>query len=440
MSNSNENRRILVVDDNQAIHDDFTKILMPCREAAAASAELDDLAASILGDQESASIAPRLQPTYELSHALQGKDALAQVQAAGDEGKPFAMVFMDVRMPPGWDGVDTLKRLWEVDPELQGVVCTAYADYSYDEIVDRLGSSDRFLILKKPFDSIEVQQLASTLTNKWQLRRDIRDHLDQIEAYAKSLETVNLALDADKRVAESFAQSQSEFVLGAGRAFGVPADALMRTLESLTKDGGGFDEAFILARNISQGLHHLADLAALETGHRRARLEDCDLSGLLLGIAEGARAHCLERQIPLRLTQASPIPIHAKLDGDLLTRALQCILSWSIERADARGVAATLSMTSPSFGAPELCIEVELHGSPLNEEQRELLFMPFRNDEVHPDRVLALPLAQLAAKELSASLELDGRLDGTTRVVLRVDPGPGSGELRGDLWPSKAAA
>src|ERR1022692_4771639 len=82
---------------------------------------------------------------------------------------PYAMAFVDVRMPPGWDGVETTAHLWRAYPNLQVVLCTAYSDYSWNDMQRRLGRSEKLLILKKPFDNIEVMQLAQALTHKWLL-------------------------------------------------------------------------------------------------------------------------------------------------------------------------------------------------------------------------------------------------------------------------------
>src|SRR4029079_5300317 len=97
------------------------------------------------------------------------------------EGRPYAVAFVDVRMPPGWDGIETVQHIWAEFPELECVLCTAYSDYSWDEIVDRLGQCGRLLILKKPFDNIEVRQLASALTQKWALEGAARWKLDDLE-------------------------------------------------------------------------------------------------------------------------------------------------------------------------------------------------------------------------------------------------------------------
>ena len=154
------NRRILVVDDNDAIHDDFRKILSePNRND-----RLDALRADLLGDPITS---PHAVSRYEVNSSFQGEEALEQVLAARTRGEPYALAFVDMRMPPGWDGLQTAQRLFEADPEIQIVICTAYSDYSWESIHHDLGVTDRLLLLKKPFDCAEVAQLASALTVKW---------------------------------------------------------------------------------------------------------------------------------------------------------------------------------------------------------------------------------------------------------------------------------
>jgi two-component system, cell cycle sensor histidine kinase and response regulator CckA len=158
-------RRILVVDDNPAIHDDFRKIL--CPSISASSAKAARLAAEFFDDapEEQAAIA------FEMDSAFQGQEALLKIQAAEAAGRPYSLAFMDVRMPPGWDGVETISQIWRQYPRIQVVICTAYSDYSWGEILGKLGETDSLVILKKPFDNVEVLQLAHTLTKKWSLNR-----------------------------------------------------------------------------------------------------------------------------------------------------------------------------------------------------------------------------------------------------------------------------
>lgn len=152
-------RRVLVIDDNTAIHDDFRKTLTRQSHRA----DLDDDEALLFGTQPVES----QQQEFEIDTASQGHIGLAMVEAALHEGRPYQLAFVDMRMPPGWDGVETISRLWQADPAIQVVICTAYSDYSWDQIVQKLGVTDRLLILKKPFDDVEVCQLASAMTGKW---------------------------------------------------------------------------------------------------------------------------------------------------------------------------------------------------------------------------------------------------------------------------------
>jgi len=124
-------QRILVVDDNPAIHEDFRKIL-----DADLAPDLDTLANILFGD---APPAQRAQP-FVLDSAYQGEDALGLVQQALAAQQPYAVAFVDIRMPPGWDGLETLARMWEVDPRIEAVLCSAYADYSWEQILSRVGA------------------------------------------------------------------------------------------------------------------------------------------------------------------------------------------------------------------------------------------------------------------------------------------------------------
>jgi predicted signal transduction protein with EAL and GGDEF domain len=186
------NARVLVVDDNPAIHDDIRKSLTGVNTGVE---ELDALEASLLG----AGRQQETEPAFEISSAFQGAEALERVIAAREQGRPFALAFVDVRMPPGMDGVETTARLLEADPELSVVICSAYSDHSWEEMTARIRNTDRVLILKKPFDTIEVRQLAHALRARWQLARlatmrleelgeQVRRHTDELEAAKRRLE------------------------------------------------------------------------------------------------------------------------------------------------------------------------------------------------------------------------------------------------------------
>lgn len=153
--------RILIVDDTPSIHDDFRKILSA---SGAMGNGLDEMADSLFGRTVQDSVYKDIN--YQLDSAFQGEEALNMIEKAEEEGEGYSLVFMDVRMPPGLDGIKTISRIWESYPSMEIVICTAYSDYSWVDIIDILGPSDHLLVLKKPFDADEAQQMALSMTRR----------------------------------------------------------------------------------------------------------------------------------------------------------------------------------------------------------------------------------------------------------------------------------
>lgn len=165
-------RRVLVIDDQPEIHADYRKILVPPESSNA----LQAAKSALFGAEEDAPALPR----FALECASQGQEGVRLAQNAAAE-QPFQVAFVDMRMPPGWDGLETIRRLWESDPRIQIVLCTAYSDRALDEVTRDLGHADKLLVLKKPFEPIEVQQLALALSEKWRAERDARIERDRLE-------------------------------------------------------------------------------------------------------------------------------------------------------------------------------------------------------------------------------------------------------------------
>ena len=174
------NHRILVIDDNPSIHTDFRDILCPKNGTSDAAKKIE---AALFGEDEPVAA----HASFELDSAFQGQEGLEMVEQSLAENRPYAMAFVDVRMPPGWDGIETIARIWKVCPDLQIVVCTAYSDYSWEDMRAKAGQPDSLLVLKKPFDNVEVQQLAHALTKKWLLNVQTGLQLAELEQANKSL-------------------------------------------------------------------------------------------------------------------------------------------------------------------------------------------------------------------------------------------------------------
>lgn len=154
--------RILIIDDNESIHKDFQSILAP-KES---NSDFNGLHSAFLGVEDSSK---RFRAVYDLDSAFQGEQGFEMVQQAVAQQRPYSLAFIDMRMPPGWDGLTALTRIFECDPHIQAVICTAFSDKSWFDIQEAVGHTDRLLILKKPFDNAEVAQLAAALTHKYEL-------------------------------------------------------------------------------------------------------------------------------------------------------------------------------------------------------------------------------------------------------------------------------
>ncbi|WNG38294.1 response regulator [Archangium minus] len=164
MSNTSDKRRILIIDDSEAIHTDFRRILNP--EQRRSRNDLDQLEEVLFGPAPSRASASLEESLFEVESAFQGQEGVAKVREAEAAGRPYSLVFLDYRMPPGWNGAETLRHLRTVSPALRVVLCSAYSDYSWAEMLQKFGEHHSLRELRKPFNGQEVRKLALSLTEQ----------------------------------------------------------------------------------------------------------------------------------------------------------------------------------------------------------------------------------------------------------------------------------
>jgi signal transduction histidine kinase len=426
-----DNRRILIVDDNSAIHGDFKKILGAHAQESGALAASEE---ALFGDEPAASAQAELPGAkYDLAFALQGQEALAAVEIARKEGLPFAMAFVDMRMPPGWDGVETIQQLWRVEPDLQVVVCTAFSDYTWPEMVAKLGRTDRLLILKKPFDAVEVAQLAAALTEKWNTTMSERAHLEDVKraemqarAYASSLETVNRALEASWAKADVELKASRMMLLRAADELLTPAlsvvgDSLLHA--DVDKDGAEVEQASVSARNLAHALELFIELARINGPASPAPLKPVDAPALLGQVVSGLDALQRARvrieappMLPTEILNSNAERLTTAL-RELVDNALRCSGSGEILlRIEANG--------SDSRHDPSLSFIVEDRGPGLSRDAQKRLFEPFSH--AHLDGIrdagpgLGLALAKRIAETLGGGLTYEPSDRGGARFRLRL--------------------
>ena len=186
-SNTSWNHRVLVVDDQEEIHNDFEEMLAPASNRRAT----DDLASAFVPEAGK----PFL-PRFELSHATSGGQALEMVREARESNRPFALAYVDVRMPPGSDGIETVRRIREFEEEMEVVIMTAYSDKTLPEIVDDMELLHKLLYIRKPFSREEIQQITLSLVGKWNIEQELAGHRRELEAGNRRLEASNQRLQA----------------------------------------------------------------------------------------------------------------------------------------------------------------------------------------------------------------------------------------------------
>jgi signal transduction histidine kinase len=325
--NDLRNRRILLIDDNPAIHEDFRKILLT---EDPSGSTIDQEAEALFGGSQTAAAGF----TVQLDSALQGEEALAKVNHAMATGEPYAMAFVDMRMPPGWDGLETIRRIWQVCPDLEMVICTAYSDHSWQEIQSTLGISDRLLILKKPFDKVEVQQIALAITEKWNLRRLTQLHSEGLSELIRqrTRETVNAH------------QSKNEFLANINQELLTPMNGILRITELLSKTSLNREQSELVTELQQSGqrllvlLNDVLLFNKVESGRLDLQSVCFDLRGLCQSAVEASGIKARAKGLEVNLSVEAKVPSEARGYPDHIKQVLTLLLDNAVKFTDQGGV------------------------------------------------------------------------------------------------------
>ncbi|MYC74082.1 MAG: response regulator [Gemmatimonadetes bacterium] len=186
-ANNSWNYRVLVVDDQEEIHNDFAEMLA----SGLTKRATDELAATFVAQSDKP-----ILPQFELSHATSGEEACAMVKAAEEANRPFALAYVDVRMPPGADGIETVRQIRQFERDLEIVIMTAYSDKTLTDIVNNMELLHKLLYIRKPFSREEIQQITLSLVGKWNIEQELAKHQRELEDSNRQFDASNQRLQA----------------------------------------------------------------------------------------------------------------------------------------------------------------------------------------------------------------------------------------------------
>lgn len=409
------NRRILLVDDNPAIHDDFRRVLL--RDDSALH-DLDADAAALFGEEEKSEHVEEVK--FELDSAHQGEEALSLVKAAQEAGKPYAMAFVDMRMPPGWDGLRTIEEIWKVDHGIQIVICTAFSDRSWNEIQNTLTARDRWLVVKKPFDQIEVLQLAHALTKKWDMTKVAVLRQNALEQMvAARTEQLSAAL-----------QTNSDFLNNASHEMLTPMNGVFGMLQlladtDLDAEQSEFVETATTSANHLLGLlkqilaYNKAGAAEIEPEITSVDLQDW----IPRVIGESLQAKMAEKGLELAIEIDESLGSSVNFAANIVEKVLGLLLDNAVKFTQSGSVAVKIGQTDGSHS--DIRFIVSDTGLGLTPEQLKLVEIPFAQVDGSLAREntgigIGLPLVRSLLGLMGSDLEIDSLPGEGTRASFTV--------------------
>ncbi|PCJ63370.1 MAG: hypothetical protein COA79_00760 [Planctomycetota bacterium] len=395
-----ENNRILIVDDNPAIHEDISKALNLSSQKM--NENFDSLEKEIFGDLNS----PKTkQPSFIINHAFSTNEAFSKIELAQRENNPYALVFMDIKMPPGMDGLKASQIILTKYPHLEIVLCTAFTEYTHHEILESIGLTDHILFLKKPFDVIEVRQIATALIQKWNLNQKVILNTQLLE---EKVHQRTIELEGALVKIKNADQAKSNFLSLMSHEIRNPINSIIGLLGLIksSKDDGDKNNYMGMTVKAANTLHSLVndilDLSKIEANKLIIEDEEFDLLDVVEEVLTTFSIPIYQKGI--ELSALIPISIPKKLKGDS-QRIKQILINFltNASKFTSKGsIIIGLNIIADLENFLQLQISVTDTGIGISKEDQQSLFTDYTQvHESSPYNIIGTGLGLSITKKLA---------------------------------------